>query len=1244
MALECPTCRNEYSDILDHIRKKHATEAYSALQLQPIGLTPCPICSTACRGAHGVKTHSAKVHGIIGNSKVSTQHRIHTTGPLIAPTSLEEIASGPEDPEEPAEAYRSYAEVASTIAPTARKFSPRIAKATRPYPPALAALENTLRGQLGVYKSAPGASTPRNDAPGGKRTAKTPSPGVERPTTRRRRASIVLQEPVIIDSSSESDLYAVSEPSPTPSFEDALEDTAIQATPSPKETSEPLRQRSESLFPSPATLITPRLPLPIPTPSTPTTQGRKKRTVAPVDPVETNQTLEPGTLDPGPDTAPRTSVQRTGLITATAPRTARPSITRLPSGAQEQRIGPTATTAPSTSRPSTTRLPSGAQAQRTGPIAATAPSSSRPAITRLPSIAQPTTGDDSLAEELAEHQAAIRVSLEKPAVQTLLAYSVIQVPEKRLHARQAILFTEAAQRAATAFLKQPREKQLLDFLLLPRVLGVGLQKNDVAKTLKAYPTTLPELPETSTDPPVVSNDSAAKRAVKLLEKGFIGRASRALIDPIPLAPDTPETLKTLLSKHPIGHENPFSNANPAPGQNISPEAIQKAIRSIDREKACELSGWTRPLLDIAVNIGPTSPVVKALAHLANMIRQGTAPGVDLLCASRLIGLQKPDGGVRPIAIGDLIYKVALKAILATSFRPSMLLPNQLGVGSIGGVEPIIFLLDDAITGPNRLKTQQIASLDLVNAYNRIGRCAIASAVAKYAPTLYRTAKWAYNQPSILVTNKGQTLASAEGVRQGDPIAPLLFSLAIRPMLEHLQKTLPRATIIAYLDDIYICSPDSTALLPVVTEAFQHSPVALNRRKSADYPIAQLQAKGLQALGTYIGPVETRRTFLRGKITTLAIALDTLKQLPKQHALLLLRGSIHLLLRHLQRQLYPEGLEVLWKQADSQIHHAIQALIAREPGDQSALVRSALIALPVREGGLGIPIHALLAPGLYRAAKEASRPILEAICPKIYLINPEPLDRSISTAREVFQSVNQGLESRLLLTLPKPALKTKLENASYLGRYWLRTLPTQKHYLLADSTVTEALRTRLLLPVKPPIAPCTACSAYPEIGHEDTCRGAQRRWIIRHDQVTRAFITTLSSREDLKVESEPTPATTGSRQPENSKRPDFSVLIGTSRHYYDVQIVAINKDSAREEAYATLTEAANAKQLKYKDLGPVFHPLIISAGGLMEKDTAKTYRALQGLLGPSRARWLDSFIATSLTQARGIAATSIIAYK
>ena len=61
----------------------------------------------------------------------------------------------------------------------------------------------------------------------------------------------------------------------------------------------------------------------------------------------------------------------------------------------------------------------------------------------------------------------------------------------------------------------------------------------------------------------------------------------------------------------------------------------------------------------------------------------------------------------------------------------MLLPCQLGVSTPGGVEPIIFLLDEAISGSSTLKTQQIASLDLVNAYNRIGRTSIASAVAKF---------------------------------------------------------------------------------------------------------------------------------------------------------------------------------------------------------------------------------------------------------------------------------------------------------------------------------------------------------------------------------------------------------------------------------------------------------------------------------------------------------------------------------
>jgi hypothetical protein len=56
-------------------------------------------------------------------------------------------------------------------------------------------------------------------------------------------------------------------------------------------------------------------------------------------------------------------------------------------------------------------------------------------------------------------------------------------------------------------------------------------------------------------------------------------------------------------------------------------------------------------------------------------------------------------------------------------------------------------------------------------------------------------------------------------------------------------------------------------------------------------------------------------------------------------------------------------------------------------------------------------------------------------------------------------------------------------------------------------------------------------------------------------------------------------------------------------------VVIHKDSARGTANETLTEAAEAKRLKYRSLGAFFHPLVISTGGLMEKDIAKSYKAI-----------------------------------
>jgi len=1202
--LTCPTCTNRYADILDHIRKKHPDATYSALELQPLGLTPCPTCATACKGEHGVKTHSSKVHGAIGSSRVSTLPRTYTTTPALAALP----SSGPRTTPLPPRTSTTISRASSLI--TGSLIAPPIAKSlAKPLTTTSAARSSTTRlpisqspktsppkyffGQgpalkfpeidkahearvtlrlklirekhrarqaLDIHRAEnrPQPRLPRPQltslTPKRKRLAKTPSPGVE-PSAIRVRAHVTTPEP-----KEEEDIYNA---------------TPVPQRPPQKPTKLPI-----------ASIILPSIEAP--------TQG-------------------PTELRSSPESTPELTHFKIGPVEITSS----PELTPIPQPL------PKPTTTP--------RIPSHPPAQRQRPRA------SAYFTTPIASPQGPSTPQEAQSELAKAHAEAIAPILLKPAIQTLIAYAKVPVPEKRLHPRQAALFTTAAERAAEAFLSQPRERTLLNLLLLPRVLGIGLQQQDLAKTLKAYPTTLPPPPKTQdleTQPPGPPDrpqrqQTPTKRAIKLLEQGYLGRAAQALLDPTPVAKETLATLEALYSKHPIGEGNPFANSNPRPGQAITVDDIEASIASISPEKAPGLSGWTRPLLDLATTSKTSQAFVKALRLLTDMIRQGTAPGQEILCASRLIGLEKKDGGVRPIAVGCMIYRVAFKAILTTSFKASMLLPCQLGVNSLGGAEPIIFMLENAISGPNETEIQRIASLDLTNAFNTISRRAIATSVARYAPTIYRAAKWSYNQPSLLVTHSGATIASAEGARQGDPIAPLLFSLGIRPTLEHLQATLPDTTLAAYLDDIYIFGRNNTLILPQVAQAFKGSPVSLNRQKSTEDTIDTLKSTGLKALGSFLGPLEHRKTFLQAKIDKLTAILDAIRDLPKQYALLLLRGSLHLLLRHLLRQLSPTGLGDLWIVIDTLIEDAIRTLCTRDPQDTTATFQRTMIAIPVRNGGLGIPNHAQLFETLYEAAFRASAPRITKIQPTFAF----PHFQSTLSAKETLIAVSDALV-RDLQTLPAAYQKARLENTSFLGRQWLRVMPTQKHHLIADPELTEALRTRLLIPCRPIDTACTHCGATPRISHEDVCRGANRRWIARHDQITRAFIKTLSCRSDLQVAGEP-------ESPENnSLRADFSVLIGTSRYYYDVQVVAINKDSARDDPFETLREAANAKRRKYSALGAFFEPLIFSAGGLMEEQSAQAYKGLQKLLGRAKAHWLDNQIALTLTKARAISASSI----
>ena len=64
----------------------------------------------------------------------------------------------------------------------------------------------------------------------------------------------------------------------------------------------------------------------------------------------------------------------------------------------------------------------------------------------------------------------------------------------------------------------------------------------------------------------------------------------------------------------------------------------------------------------------------------------------------------------------------------------------------------------------------------------------------------------YGQSSPLLYFNGHNtciIESQEGVQQGDPLGPALFSLAIHPIICKAQEKSTTTTVLAYLDDIFV---------------------------------------------------------------------------------------------------------------------------------------------------------------------------------------------------------------------------------------------------------------------------------------------------------------------------------------------------------------------------------------------------------------------------------------------------------
>jgi hypothetical protein len=261
---------------------------------------------------------------------------------------------------------------------------------------------------------------------------------------------------------------------------------------------------------------------------------------------------------------------------------------------------------------------------------------------------------------------------------------------KPLSAPSAGVFAGCVERLAEAFLAEPSDDTLFNILALPKAgLHPGLKQGLKAR-LERYPRVDWPRPEPS--------DGTAPRtttAVKDVEKGRLGSAARRLAGTATVATVDHEVVAALQDKHPTGAADPFGpTEGPSSGDIPSEEEIMAAFKTFKPDTSPGLSGWTHHLLATALRV---PAFLKAIHTLTGLIMAGTAHGQAMLCASKLTPLRKPDGGLRPIAVGDMIYRLATKAIVRHSNRRDFLLPYQF-VGSKGDVEPVVRAVERALEG------------------------------------------------------------------------------------------------------------------------------------------------------------------------------------------------------------------------------------------------------------------------------------------------------------------------------------------------------------------------------------------------------------------------------------------------------------------------------------------------------------------------------------------------------------------
>ena len=268
------------------------------------------------------------------------------------------------------------------------------------------------------------------------------------------------------------------------------------------------------------------------------------------------------------------------------------------------------------------------------------------------------------------------------------------------------------------------------------------------------------------------------------------------------------TREILVEKHPPGKpastnsilQDTPTPVNPIRFENLNAEAIRKV--ALKTSGAASLSGidahaWRR----LCSSFKSSSDLCSALASVGKRLCT-TCVNLDHLSAfvaCRLISPNKRPG-VRPIGIVEVHRRIIVKAILVLLKQDILDAagPLQVCVGQESGCEAAIHAMRQIFADE---KTEGTLLVDATNAFNLINRQAALHNISVICPLLAQQVPFnTYQAPVRCVVQGSGEVSSSEGTTQGDPLATVMYALALSPLIDCLQSPCPTVKQVWYADD------------------------------------------------------------------------------------------------------------------------------------------------------------------------------------------------------------------------------------------------------------------------------------------------------------------------------------------------------------------------------------------------------------------------------------------------------------